>query len=237
MSGVLFALFVVTGLGLLYAMARRDHRMEAERRARLLDRVASRLPQASTTIRPDGFPALVGRLADGRAVTVELIPDTLVYRRLPELWLIVTIEEADSLGGPSIGGLSRPTGAEFYALVPTLPRLLQMPEGVETSLLLRCSNDFAGPAAERLGMAVIRLFDDRAIKEIVSTPRFTRIVRQAAEGDRGTHLLLRQIRFAIVEVPPDLVTRAEAEADLLRQARAQAIEPPSGMKRVIGNRH
>ncbi len=226
MTGALFALFVVAGLGTLYAMARRDHLREADRRARLLDRVAALLPQASTTIRRDGFPALAGRLADGRAVTIELIPDTLVHRRLPELWLIVTIEEEAPLRGPSIGGLSRPTGAEFYALVPALPRLLEMPEGVETSLLLRCSNDFIGPAAERLGRAVIRLFDDREIKEIVSTPRFTRIVRQASEGERGAHLLLRQSRFAIVEVPPELVTRAVAEADLLREARAPAIEPP-----------
>jgi hypothetical protein len=46
-----------------------------------------------------------------------------------------------------IGGLLRPTGAEFYALVPALPCPLEMPEGVETSLLLRCSNDFAGLSA------------------------------------------------------------------------------------------
>jgi hypothetical protein len=221
LTGALFALFVVTGLGLLYAMARRDHLKEAGRRAGLLEPIAARLPQASTTIRPDGFPALAGRLADGRAVTIELIPDTLVHRRLPELWLIVTIEEETPLGGPTIGGLSRPTGAEFYALVPALPRLLEMPEGVETSLLLRCSNDFIGPAAERLGRAVIRLFDDREIKEIVSTPRFTRIVRQASEGERSAHLLLRQSRFAIAEVPPVLVTRAVAEADLLRAARGE----------------
>src|SRR5262245_27354889 len=212
-------------------MARRDHLREAGRRARLLDRIAARLLQASTTIRPDGFPALAGRLADGRAVTLELIPDTLVYCRLPELWLIVTIEEetplgGPSIGGPSIGGLSRPTGAEFYALVPALPCLLEMPEGVETSLLLRCSNDFTGPVAEHLGRAVIRLFDDRQIKEIVSTPRFTRIVRQACEGERDAHLLLRQSRFAIVEVSPELIDRAVAAADLLRETRAQAIEPP-----------
>jgi len=223
LTGALFALFVVTGLGLLYAMARRDHLREVGRRAGLLDRIAAFLPQASATIRPDGFPALAGRLADGRAVTVELIPDTLVHRRLPELWLIVTIEEESPLGGPSIGGLSRPTGAEFYALVPALPRLLEMPEGVETSLLLRCSNDFIGPAAERLGRAVIRLFDDREIKEIVSTQHFTRIVRQASEGERSAHLLLRQSRFAIVEVPPELVTRAVAEADLLRAARSEIV--------------
>src|SRR5262245_48040131 len=117
-------------------MARRDHRREAGRRARLLDRVAALLPEALATIRPDGFPALAGRLADGRAVTVELVPDTLVYRRLPELWLIVTIEEQAPAPGPSIGGLSRPTGAEFYALAPALPRLLELPDGVETSLLL-----------------------------------------------------------------------------------------------------
>ena len=33
------------------------------------------------------------------------------------------------------------------------------------------------------------------MKEIAATPRGVRLVRQASEGDRGAHFILRQVRF------------------------------------------
>jgi len=226
LSGVLFALFVVTGSGVLYAMARRDHRSAAVWRAHLLDRVASVLPQARIAMRPDGFPALTGRLSDGRKATIELIPDTLVFRRLPELWLIVTIAETMDSTGSSIGGLARPTGAEFYAMVPALPHLLQLPDGAG-AVLVKGSNDISVPEAGRLLAELARLFEDEELKEIVATPRLTRVVRHAAAGHRGAHLLLRQTRFAIDAIPPELVSRALADAEALRAAQASPLPASS----------
>ena len=91
LSGILFGLFLLTGSGILYAMARRDQQGAALWRAHLMDRIASILPEARVAMRPDGFPALSGRLPDGRRLSMELIADTLVFRRLPQLWLIVTV--------------------------------------------------------------------------------------------------------------------------------------------------
>jgi hypothetical protein len=48
-----------------------------------------------------------------------------------------------------------------------------------------------------------------------------RIIRQVAEGERGAHLLLRQIRFETTAIAPDTVTRCIADADLLREALDQ----------------
>ncbi len=223
MTGILFGLFLVTGSGILYAMARRDHQGAALWRAHLMDRIASTLPEARLAMRPDGFPALAGRLPDGRQLSTELIADTLVFRRLPQLWLIVTISENMDDSGPSIGGLSRPMGAEFYALVPGLPRLLQLPDGAGSNLLVKGSDDITAAAAHRLVDELACLFDDdQALKEILATPRLTRIVRQAAEGQRGAHLLLRQTRFAIDQIAPDLLSRAVRDADRLRAARTES---------------
>src|SRR4051812_40574651 len=141
-------------------MARRDQQGAALWRARLMDRIASILPEARVAIRPDGFPALAGRLPDGRRMSAELIADTLVFRRLPQLWLIVTISENMGDSGPSIGGLSRPMGAEFYALVPGLPLLLRLPDGAGSSLLVKGSDDITAAAAERLGDELARLVRD-----------------------------------------------------------------------------
>ncbi len=62
-----------------------------------------------------------------------------------------------------------------------------------------CSHDLAPTLAEALA--------DPRIKEIAITPRGLRIIRQAGEGKRGDHLLLRQSVFENAVVPrQDLAT-------------------------------
>jgi hypothetical protein len=59
------------------------------------------------------------------------------------------------------------------------------------------------------------LFVDPALKEIVITPRGAGSVRQIAEGDRGAHVLYRQMRFPVKQVSADFVRDALAELRLL----------------------
>jgi hypothetical protein len=49
------------------------------------------LSEPGITIAPDQFPVVTGLIGDGRPVRIELIADTMVTRRLPQLWLKVTL--------------------------------------------------------------------------------------------------------------------------------------------------
>jgi hypothetical protein len=62
------------------------------------------------------------------------------------------------------------------------------------------------------------LFTDAMIKEAVISPRGVRIVRQAAQGERGAHVLLRQSRFSITTVPAGDIGKAIALATALSAA-------------------
>ena len=212
------ALFVLSGIAVLYRMARRDDRQAAARRARLLDQVAAKIHHASISLRQDGYPVLIGKLADGRSITIELIADTLVFRRLPQLWLIVTISEPRKAEGLSVGGLARPTGAEFYSWVIELPITMEPPQDSESAILLRCDGEIDCDAEAQIRWVFSRLFQDSALKEIISTPGTVRVVRQVAEGDRGAHLLARQTRFPIDSINPQLVDQCIADGDDLRQS-------------------
>jgi hypothetical protein len=79
-----------------------DHRAALARRQGMLDEAAALLSNARISFAPDHFPILVGRLSDGRQTKIELIADTMVTRRLPQLWLRVTISEAGVIPGPKM---------------------------------------------------------------------------------------------------------------------------------------
>ena len=107
------AAVLTVGLLGLAMLARRQHRTALAGRAALLDDVCALLDGPRVTAGADGFPIAVGRLADGLDVRIVLIPDSLVTRRLPQLWMAVTIRDARLPGACRYGALARPTGAEY----------------------------------------------------------------------------------------------------------------------------
>ncbi|WP_448112237.1 hypothetical protein [Mesorhizobium amorphae] len=218
-TNLALALFAAAAIAALATVAIRDQRRLAGQRRALLDQAANILENSRIRVARDGFPMLDGNLSDGRQLRVELIADTLVCRRLPQLWLKLTLTEHSPQDRPSIGALSRPTGAEFYSLVHDLPEWLPPPR-TDTSMLMRGDGTATATEVERSGSIFSALFRNPAVKEAVITAKGVRLIRQAAEGDRGAHLLLRQVRFPVEAISPDLLRTAIAEAQLLSEALA-----------------
>ncbi|HEV2501947.1 MAG TPA: hypothetical protein VGV39_02670 [Mesorhizobium sp.] len=215
------ALFAAVAVTALATVAIRDRRKLAEQRRSLLDQAANILGNSRIRLARDGFPMLDGNLSDGRRLRVELIADTLVCRRLPQLWLKLTLTEHSPQSRPSIGALSRPTGAEFYSLVHELAEWVSPPQ-TDASILIRSDGTATAAEIERSSSIFTALLRNPAVKEAVITAKGVRLIRQAAEGDRGAHLLLRQVRFPIEAISPDLLRTAIAEAQLLSEALADA---------------
>jgi hypothetical protein len=92
--------------------------------------------------------------------------------------------------------------------------------------MIRADRPFDAAASATLCEAVGTLFRDRRVKEIMVTGEVARIVAQAAEGDRGAHLILRQSRFATSPIGCDVLLRAVIDADALRGA-LDAIAAPN----------
>jgi hypothetical protein len=208
--------FVAASTAGISMMALREHRNVLKHRNGLLDSAVGLLTDARISIARDQFPVLMGRLPDQRQIKIELIADTLVFRRLPQLWLKVTLNERGEIRRPTIGALARPTGAEFYSLVHDLPQWIEPPE-MNAPFLMRGDGRASGSQIERVAAMFKALFSDPAVKEAVIAPRGVRLIRQAAQGDRGAHLLLRQTRFSITEISPEVVQRAIAEAEALSE--------------------
>lgn len=211
---MVFGVFVAACCLWIGAFALREHRAVLAQRRGLLDEAAKLFSDARVMVAADQFPALVTRLDRQCQVKIELIADTMVFRRLPQLWLIVTLSRTDASRRPVIGALARPTGAEYYSLVHDLPEWMMPPE-TGTSLLMRGDGQATPSQVENVSAVFTRLFADPTVKEAVVTPGGARLIRQAAQGDRGMHLLLRQTRFLLASIPPDLVRTAISEAVML----------------------
>jgi hypothetical protein len=214
MSAVFFFILIAVA-AVLASIAIRDHRRAVAMRRRMLDPCLGVLDDEEWSAGADGFPALAGR-AYGLRVKVALVPDTMVVRRLPQLWLSVTLLE-DRPGAPSLSLLTRYTGNEFYAITPDLPVRIEPPADLPLDMLVRGDGAVAEALCLSLAPVLKSILGDACVKEIAMTAKGVRIVRQIAEGERGDHLLLRQAVFTDAVVDRATLVRTLSQAAGLLQ--------------------
>ncbi|RFB90708.1 hypothetical protein B5K08_17335 [Rhizobium leguminosarum bv. trifolii] len=206
---------------LLAMLALREHRKMMTQRHRLLDEAAAVLTSPRFGLSADHHPVVSGSLQDGTAVTLDVFTDTMVTRRLPQLWLRVTLQDGIAHAWPSVGILARPTGSEYYSAVHGLNEWLTPPT-TEVPVLMRGTADAMDRRWHSLLHGLAGLVADPRFKEAVVTPRMVRVVVQAAEGERSAHLLLRQARFSVDTVPQPTIRRTLDMALELRSLAANA---------------
>ncbi|MCB1882894.1 MAG: hypothetical protein KDG89_02685 [Geminicoccaceae bacterium] len=200
------------GGALLARRYRADARAAHAWRAGLLDAGRGLLDDARVEAGPDGYPVLAGRFED-LPVRVRALAEAVAVRKLPALWLIADVEAPSGVRGV-LDLLMRPANVEFFSPHARLEERVEAPEGWPEGAVLKARH------AERLpGLACLEphlgpFRHGGPGKELLLTPRLTRLVVLGDEGARGSFLLLRQGRFAEGGVPADRL------ADLVRRVAA-----------------
>jgi hypothetical protein len=181
---------IATAIGCL---AIRDHRRQRAQRRGLFNKCRDVLTNARISFGDDDFPSLEGS-HEQYALRADLIPDTMTIRRLPQLWLCVTLFNKRP-GRPEFAVLVRPSGNDFFSLTQRFHHRLNPTSGMPWEVLVRGDGDGAQALLQSLAQPLAELLSDPRTKEVAITERGLRIIRQAAEGQRGEHLLLRQAVF------------------------------------------
>ena len=176
--------FAVTALR-LWEAARRSR----ADRANYLAAIEPLLSDPRLQVVPSGYPRLAGRF-DGHAVDVQVLPDALTFRKLPALWLLVTLTEPQPLSGET-RIMVRPSGLEPFSTFTDLPLETAPPPGFPEHTSLRTTAAGHLPSPVVLG-AVGRLLEEKAIKEVVLSPNGLRLVRLVEEFPRSAYLLFRE---------------------------------------------
>lgn len=166
-------------------------------RAGALDLCRPLLSDPLERLEPDGFPRLAGTYAGAR-FDLRLVPDTLTTRKLPALWLLVTLTEPQPL--PATWHLMlRPRGTETFSGFDHLPRVLPANPALPLDSAVR--TDGAAPPPRALAEVVVHLGKDR-LKEVVLSPKGLRLTWLLEEAPRGRYLLFRDAEMGRAPVPP-----------------------------------
>lgn len=219
-TNVLLALLAaIAGTGFLFALARtiRDGRARARQRAAYLDEVQALFSGGLRTVNPDGFARISGTYRD-LTFDIQAVPDTLNFRKLPSLWLLV------SLPGPlpvraTFDLMMRPRGVEMFSRHAELPVQMAPDPALPHDCSVRTdAPELLPPRPLLLKHAAI--FADPHAKELLISPKGLRIVWLAEEGDRGNYLLFRDSEmgrtpFPAAQLRPLLDYLVDLREDLL----------------------
>jgi hypothetical protein len=157
-------------------------------------------------IEQDGlaFAVLDGRY-QGRDVTLEPIVDNVAFRKIPSLWLKVTLRAAVPYRGV-FDLLARPRGGEFYSPFGELEYELPNPPGWPRDAVIHVDDPQLVPNTDVIAPHV-GLFADARMKELLVTPRGVRLVYQVSQAERANYVVLRQLEFDELHLPATLVKR------------------------------
>lgn len=208
---LLLALILAGALAWLF---RRDQLRARAWRAGLLAEAGGLLDECDRSVDALGFAVLRGRYR-GHLFEVGLIADSVAVRRLPSLWLGVTLK-APIPGAATLDLLARAHNTEFYSPADGLPHRHPPPTDWPQHVLVK--SDRAPVNLDLLGAEARSFFAEPRAKELLVTPRGVRLVYQLDQGRREEYLVLRSARFNTNGADPFLIESLMARALAVRAA-------------------
>jgi hypothetical protein len=197
----LAAAFAALGLWLGLRLVR-ESRARNLARAGFFDAVKPLFDSAEVQLQPTGFPRMTGR-SNGLAFDLQAVPDTLTFRKLPALWVMVSLPEPMPVGA-TLDVMARPSGLEPFSRFANLPQTLPRPSFLPETVVVR-SDNAALVAPERLIARLAAIFANARIKEFVISPKGLRIVFLTEEADRGRYLIFRDAEMGMTPLSPSHV--------------------------------
>lgn len=193
-------LAAIAGTGFLFALSHtiRDTRQRAARRAAFLDDVQTLFSGGLKKLNPDGFPRISGTYRD-LTFDIQAVPDTLNVRKLPSLWLLVSLPEALPVRA-TFDLMMRPRGVELFSRHAELPVQMAPDPGFPADCSVRTDAPALLPPRQLL-LKHTAIFEDPLAKELVISPRGLRIVWLTEEANRGRYLLFRDSEMGLEPFP------------------------------------
>ncbi len=216
-------LAAIAGTLFLFTLARhlRDGRLRTQRRAGLLDEVQELFSGGLRKINPDGFPRISGAYR-GLTFDIQAVPDTLNVRKLPALWLLVTLPEPMPVKA-TFDLMMRPRGVEMFSKHAELPVQMAPDPSLPHDCAVRSDAPELLPPRQLILKHTAILEDPRA-KELLISPKGLRIVWLVEEANRGRYLLFRDSEMGLAPLPASEVKPLLDYLIALREDLMQSLE-------------
>lgn len=197
----LVAAFAVLVLWLLRSVLDAGHKRKLAH-ANYFDDVASLFDRVVTRQEPSGYPRMTGHMGS-HAFDLQAVADSLTFRKLPALWVMVSLPEALPVEA-TLDIMARPGGHEPFSHFANLPHSLPCPPFLPDGIAIRSNN-----AARVLPMVLLsqyaQIFDAPQLKELLISPKGLRIVFLAEEAERGRFLIFRDSEMGLSPLPKDFL--------------------------------
>ncbi len=189
-------------------------------RAGYFDAVASSFDRLAKRVEPSGFPRLTAHLGE-EAFDLQALPDSLTFRKLPALWVMVTLPVPLPVQA-TLDIMARPAGNEPFSHFARLPHNLPCPASLPEGTGIRSDNAAVVPPLDLIAPH-LAIFADPRVKELVISPKGLRLVILADEAERGRYLIFRDLEVGRRPLPKD---RLSPLIDTLRALRQTLSETP-----------
>lgn len=217
MQIVLIALVAALGL-LMFGKYQRDTKRRVQARSTVFYDCIGLLQQAQISQDKANLPVLQGNYA-GYKITLNIVEDTIAWRKLPPLWLLVKVSaNKTSLG--SLDVIVRPANNEFYSPSWQWDGNLNIPPNWPQHAIIKYQQIPVDVAL--LEPHVPALFVDEKMKELLIMPNMVRLTYMAKQADRGEYLIMRNAVYNDVPINSDVVESLIKKAITVRQTLENA---------------
>ncbi len=132
------------------------------------------------------------------------VTDTLALRKLPSLWLLVTLPKPQSLQA-TFDVMRRPAGPTTFSNFEHLPYTLPTPPELPEDAIVKTDGEAQVMPLKAMSTALQILAAPRG-KELLLSPKGLRLVVQIAEADRARYGVFREARFENARIESALAT-------------------------------
>ncbi len=133
-------------------------------------------------------------------VQIRFIIDNLAVRKLPVLWLSLSMFGKTGLDGV-YDLMNRPAGLNSFSNFSELPFVLSLPEGFAGQVELRSDHSHMGSDIVPAGR--LHFMHEPHAKEFLATPKGVRLVWTLQEADRVRYGVMRNADFGDIELHED----------------------------------
>jgi hypothetical protein len=141
-------------------------------------------------------------------------------RRLPALWLLVTVQSALPVTA-RFDLMMRPNAPTTFSNFDLLPSTVELPAGFPPGAVLR-TDDPQHVLPAHLIASHLDVFEDVRAKELLITPNGVRFVWLLAEANRARYGVLRDADFGDIDLDPGTLRDLLDRLVKLRRATLEA---------------
>ena len=202
----------------MFGKYQRDAKRKIIARNSVFDDCKDLLQQAQSSTDKANLPVLRGQYA-GYQVALSVVEDTIAWRKLPPLWLLVKVATSFPIQG-SLDLIVRPANNEFYSPSWQWDGNLPIPPNWPQHAIIKYLQK---PIDMRLlAHHVPNLFSDEKMKELLIMPDFVRLTYLAKQADRGEYLIMRNAVYNNAPLEKTLVEMLLKQAIVICQTLEQA---------------